>query len=151
MSMRFDREDQVANKQVFPAAATVSQDSLKKPASQDLAYGKVGLALGIFPEADVTGTPTSILVEAIQADNAALTTNVQVLGSRVFLPAELARGEEQEVVIPRGKMTKEYIGARVTITGGTTPTTTLNMYYMPEGQAGIKYKSFPKVVDSGVN
>lgn len=151
MSMRFDKEDQVSDKQVFPAAATVSTDSLKKPAAQDLAYGKCGIALGIFPEAAVTGAPTSILIEAIQADNGALTTNVQVLASRVFLPAELAPGLEQEIPIPRGKMTKEYIGARVTITGGTTPTTTLNIYYMPEGQAGINYKSFPKAVDSGVN
>lgn len=151
MSYRFDREDQVSYKQVFPAAATVSTDSLKKPANQDLAYGKYGIALGIFPEASVTGAPTSILIEAIQADDAALTTNVQVLASRVFVPAELAKGREQEIPIPRGKMSKAYIGARVTITGGTTPTTTLNMYYMPENMAGIEYKSFPKVVDSGVN
>ena len=147
---RFDREDQVSVNQVFPAAATVSTDSLPKPASQDLAYGKCGIVLGIFSRG-VTGAPTSILIEAIQADNGALTTNVEVLGSRVFTPAELALGQEREIPIPRNKMSKAFIGARVTITGGTTPTTTLNIYYMPEGQAGIKYKAFPKIVDSAVN
>lgn len=150
MSHRFDREDQVSDNQVYPAAATVSTDSLKKPASQDLSFGSK-LTLGVFLTAALTGTPTSVLVEAIQADDAALTSNVQVMASRTFLAAELFLNQGQEIPVPIGKQSKAFIGARVTITGGTTPTATFSMYYGEEGQFSAPYKSFPKVVDAQVS
>ena len=148
MSQRFDREDQVADSQVFPAAATVSTDSLKKPAAQDLAYGHLPFVLAVFAQGN-TGAATSWLVEAIQADNAALTTNVQVLASATYTAAELVAGKAYEIAIPKGKMSKEYIGARCTATGGTTPTFTASMYYA-EGGITAPYKSFPKQVDAAV-
>ena len=145
MSMRFDKENQLSVGQAFTGAATVSTNAFEKQsAAQDISIGRRLALLAMSTVAP--GAFTTMTIEAIQADDAALTTNVQVIGSAVFTAAQAARGQEMEVPIPQGVMTRRYIGARVTITGGTT-TASLDIYLVPQDEIP-KYKSFPKVVGS---
>lgn len=143
--MRFDKENQLSVAQAFTGAATVSTNAFQKQtAAQDISIGRRLALLAMSTVAP--GAFTSMLIEAIQADDAALTSNVQVIGQATFSAAQAAKGQEMEVPIPQGVMTKQFIGARVTITGGTT-TATLDIYLVPQDEIP-KYKSFPKVVGS---
>lgn len=145
--MRFDKENQLSVAQAFTGAATVSTNAFQKQtAAQDISIGRRLALLAMSTVAP--GAFTSMLIEAIQADDAALTSNVQVIGQATFSAAQAAKGQEMEVPIPQGVMTKQFIGARVTITGGTT-TATLDIYLVPQDEIP-KYKSFPKVVGSEI-
>jgi hypothetical protein len=144
----FDVENQLSVAQAFTGAATVSTHSYKKQtAAQDLSIGRrmsllVMSADGVSPGAGSTHT-----LEAIQADDAALTSNVQVIGSATgVLAADLALGKQVEVPIRQGSMSKQYIGFRHTATGGVT-TATLDVYFMPQDEIA-EYKSFPKINDA---
>lgn len=144
-NMRFDKENQLSVVQAFTGAATVSANAYEKAsAAQDISIGRRLALLAMSTVAP--GAFTTMLIEAIQADDAALTTNVNVLGSASFTAAQAAKGQEMEVPIPQGTMSRRYIGARVTITGGTT-TATLDIYLVPLDE-NPKFKSFPKVVGS---
>lgn len=139
--MRWDIENQLSERQAFTGAATVSTHSYKKQtAAQDLSISR-RLALLVCPHVSA-GAGSSSLIEAIQADDAALTTNVEVIGSLTVLAAALIKGSEHEVPIAQGVMTRQYLGARVTITGGTT-TATLDIYIVPQDEIA-KFKAFPK-------
>lgn len=142
MSTRFDIENQLSVDQAFTGAATVSTHSYKKQtAAQDISIGR-RVALLVLPKVNA-GAGSTVQIEAIQADDAALTSNVQALGSVSVPAAQVIRGREIEVPVPQGVMTKQYLGARVTITGGTT-TATLDIYIVPQDEIA-QYKSFPKV------
>lgn len=142
--MRFDLENQLSVAQAFTGAATVSTHSYaKQSAAQDLSIGR-RMALAVFPVVDA-GAGSTHTLEAIQADDAALTSNVQSLASVSVLAANLKKGQCIEIPIPQGVMTKQYLGFRNTATGGTT-TVTLDVYLMPQDEI-VKYKSFPKAVD----
>lgn len=145
--MRFDKENQLSVAQSFTGAATVSTNAYQKQtAAQDISIGRRMALLAMSTVAP--GAFGTMLIEAIQADDAALTSNVQVLGSASFTPAQAAKGQEMEIPIPQGVMTKQFLGARVTITTGTT-TATLDIYLVPQDELP-KYKSFPKVVGSEI-
>lgn len=145
--MRFDIENQLCVGQAFTGAATVSAHSyMKQSAAQDLSIGR-RMALLVLPTVDAGAGSTHVL-EAIQADDAALTSNVQSLASVSVLAANLTKGKEVEIPIPQGVMTKQYLGFRNTATGGTT-TVTLDVYLVPQDEIA-KFKSFPKVVDAAV-
>jgi hypothetical protein len=145
--MRFDYENQLSVEQAFTGAATVSTNAFdKQTAAADTSIGS-RMALAVFPTVNA-GVGSTHTLEAIQADNAALTTNVEVLASVSRTAAQLVKGTEHEIPIPQGVMTRRYIGFRHTATGGTT-TLTADVYYMPQEDI-VKYKSFPKVVGSGV-
>ena len=147
MSSRFDVENQLSVAQAFTGAATVSTHAYEKQtAAQDLSIGR-RIALAIYPTV-AAGAGSTHTMEVIQADNAALTSGVEVLASKSILAAALTVGSEHELPIPQGVMTKKYIGFRNTSTGGTT-TVTLDVYIMPQDEIP-KYKSFPKVVDAEV-
>lgn len=144
---RFDIESQLSVAQAFTGAATVSTNSYEKgTAAQDITIGRRLALLAMSTAAP--GAFTTMLIEVIEATDAALTTSVGVLASASFTAAQAARGQEMEVPIPQGVMTKKYFGARVTITGGTT-TATLDIYVVPQDEIA-KYKSFPKVVGSAI-
>lgn len=137
--MRFDLFDQFSVAQVFPAGATtVSTNSKKKPAAQDLGIGKRQMGLAIFATANAAGA-NPITVELIQATDAALTTGIDVLASMTFTAAELAAGKAYFLALPPYKMSKAYYGARVT-TGAAT-TATLDIYFGSEDDVA-QYKSF---------
>lgn len=143
--MRFDAQNQLSVAQAFTGAATVSTNSYQKQsAAQDISIGRM-MSLLFIPTV-AAGAGSTALFEVIQADDAALTSNVTSLASITVPAASLAQGYGQEVIIPKGSMTQLYVGARVTLTGGTT-TITLDCYLMPTEDIQ-KFKSFPKVVDA---
>lgn len=143
--IRHDIENQLSVAQAFTGAATVSTHSYKKQsAEQDISIGR-RMALVAMPTVDA-GAGSTHTLEVIQADNAALTSNVEALASITVLAADLVKGSEFEIPIPQGVMSKQYLGFRHTATGGTT-TVTLDVYLMPQDEIA-KYKSFPKVNNS---
>lgn len=145
--MRFDIENQLSVEQAFTGGATVSTNSYKKQsAAQDLSIGR-RMALLLLPTV-AAGAGSTHTMEVIQADDAALTTNVEVLGTVSVLAANLALGDQVELPIPQGVMTRQYIGFRNTSTGGTT-TVTLDVYLVPQDEIA-QYKSFPKINNATV-
>lgn len=141
MGLRFDKQNQLCTEQAFTATA-VSEDSYKKQsAAQDISIGR-RMAMMVMPTVSAGAGSTHILA-VVQADDAALTTNVEVLGSITVLAAALTTDDVIEIPIPQGVMTRQYIGLRNTISGGTT-TVTLDAYLVPQDEIP-KYKSFPKI------
>ena len=145
--MRFDIQNQLCVAQAFTGGAEVSDNSYKKQsAAQDISIGR-RLAILILPTVNA-GAGSSHVLEVIQADDAALTSNVESLGSLTVAAANLTTDDQIELPIPQGTMTRQYIGLRNTITGGTT-TVTLDAYLMPQDEIA-KYKSFPKINNATV-
>lgn len=143
--MQFDVQDQVSAAQAISGGPTVSSDSIQKiSAAQDISIGRRIAALVIPTVA--AGSGTTFKVEVIQADDAALTSNVEVLATYSFLAAVAIKGAFLECPIPQGVMTRTYFGLRYTCTSGTT-TVTVDAYFVPQDEID-KYKSFPKVVGS---
>ena len=141
--IRYDVENQLSANQAFTGAATVSTHSYKKgSAAQDLSIGR-RMALLVMPTV-AAGAGSTVQIEAIQADSGDLATNPQALASVSISAANFVKGQEFEVPIPQGVMTKLYLGARVTITGGTT-TASMDIYLMPQDDIAARFKSFPKV------
>lgn len=145
--IRFDIEDQVCVEQAFTGAATVSQHSIDtQVAASDFTIGRRSSFL-LFPTVN-QGAGSTLTAEVIQADDAALTTNVEALGSVSALAANMTKGRFLEVPIPQGTKSRRYVGLRITLTGGTT-TITLDAYLMPMDEVA-QYKSFPKAYGSSV-
>ena len=141
--MRYDIENQLSVAQAFTGAATVSTHSYKKQsAAQDLSIGR-RMAILVKPTV-AGGAGSTHTLEAIQADDAALTTNVQVIGSISRTAAQLTKGSEHEIPIAQGSMTKQYLGWRHTATGGTT-TLTADAFLVPQDENPMN-PYFPKVV-----
>jgi len=148
MSSRFDYQNQICRAQAFTGAATVSAHSYQKQsAAQDLSIGR-RMSILVLPTVDA-GAGSTVLLEAVQADVTALTTNIEVLSSISVAAADFVVGKEFEVPFPLASMDRLHLGLRVTITGGTT-TATLDAYIVPSDEIAGAYKSFPKVVDAEV-
>lgn len=144
MSTLWDLENQLSSAQAFTTVAVTTNSYAKQSAAQDLSIGCMMSLLFIVTTA--AGAGTSVLFEAVQADDAALTTNVEALGTATVLAASLTVGARVEVPFPKGTMTRLYLGGRVTCTGGTA-TVSVDCYLIPTDDIA-KYKSFPKVVNS---
>ena len=145
--MRFDVENQLSVAQAFTGAATVSTHSYDtQDADADFTIGR-RMALLVLPTV-AQGAGSTMTVEVIEATDAALTTSIGVLSSVSVAAADMALGDQLEVPIPQGTKTKRYVGARVTLTGGTT-TITVDIYLVPQDEIA-KFKSFPKVVSAEV-
>jgi len=144
--MRFDLLNQVCAAQAFTGSATVSDFSIKKgSAAQDISIGR-RMAFLCMPTV-AQGAGSTMVIEAIQADNAALSTNVEALSSISVAAAAGVVGAMLEVPIPEGVITRQYLGIRVTLTSGTT-TITLDAYLVPQDEIVRTKKTFPKVVGS---
>jgi len=141
--MNYDIENQLSVAQAFTATAVSTNSYEKQTAAQDISIGR-RMALLVLPTVAAGAGSTHVLA-VIQADNAALTSNVEVLGSVTVLAAALTLDDRIEIPIPQGTMDKKYIGFRDTISGGTT-TVTLDVYLVPQDEI-VKYKSFVKVND----
>lgn len=140
--MRFDVQNQLSVAQAFTGGATVSTNSYRKQtAEQDLSIGR-RMALWLLPTV-AAGAGSTHTLEVIQADDAALTSNVEVLASVEVLAANLTLGDEVEIPIPQGTMNKQFIGFRHAAAGGAT-TLTADVYFVPQDEIA-QYKSFPKV------
>ena len=135
--MRFDIFDQLSNKQVFTASA-VSTNSIKRKNLKKREDINDMMGLAIFIDAVTTAPTTSLTVELIQADDGALTTNVQSLKTLNIPLADIKAGNG--FFLELSKMTKEYFGARVVPTGGT-PSVTMSVYYGSEDDVA-NYASF---------
>lgn len=145
--LKYDIENQLSVEQAFTGPAAVSTHSYKKQsAAQDLSIGR-RMALIFLPTVDAGAGSTHVL-EAIQATDAALTAGVEVIGSTTVLAAALVKGEEIEIPIRQGSMSKQYLGFRHTATGGTT-TVTGDVYLVPQDE-NVQYKSFPKINESAI-
>lgn len=144
--MRFDIQNQLSDSQAFTGAATVSTNSYQKQsAAQDISIGRRMSIMVIFRAA---GAGTTHTLDAVQADNTALSTNLQVLASMSIATSALVIGEPYEIQFPQGSMTRLHLGFRHSATGGTT-TATIDAYLVPSGEIP-KYKVFPKVVNAAV-
>lgn len=145
--MRFDKENELSAAQDFTGAATVSTNSYKKQsAAQDLSIGRRMALLCIVTTA--AGAGSTHTMQAVQADNDALTSNLEVLNQVSIAAATLVAGYQFEIPIPQGVMTKQYLGFRNSSSGGTT-TVSLSVYLVPQDEIP-KYKDFPKVVNAAV-
>ena len=145
--MRFDIENQLSVAQAFTGSATVSTHSYaKQSAAQDISIGR-RMALLVLPTV-AQGAGSTLTVEAIQADDAALTSNVEVLATVTAIAANMTLGDQLEVPFPQGTMTKQYLGARLTLATGTT-TITADIYLVPQDEIA-QYKSFVKINDAAV-
>ena len=145
--MRFDIQNQLSVAQAFTGAATVSTNSYQKQtAAQDLSIGRRMALMVLFR---ATGAGTTHTLQAIQADDAALTSNVEVLNTVTIAAADVVLGKPVEVPFPQGTMDKQFIGFRHSCTGGTD-TATLDVYFVPQDEIA-QYKSFPKVIDAEVS
>ena len=144
--MRFDLEIQLSVAQAFTATAVSTNAFEKQSAAQDLSIGR-RMALLVMPTV-AAGVGSTHVLAAIQADDAALTSNVEVLGQITVAAADLIPGAEFEIPIPQGTMTRKYIGFRNSISG-FTETVSLDVYLVPQDEIAM-YKSFPKVVDADV-
>ncbi len=145
--MLFDVENQLCDDQDFTGSATVSENSYAKgTAAQDISIGRRMAIAAFFTAA---GAGTTHTLEAIQADDAALTSNVEVLGSVEIDTDDLTLGYPVEVPIPQGKMDKKYLGLRHSASGGTT-TATIEAFLVPQDEIAAKKVSFPKVIDAEV-
>lgn len=143
--MRFDAQNQLSVAQAFTGGATVSTNSYQKQtAAQDLSIGRRMALLALVTVA--AGAGSTHTMEVIQADDAALTTNVTSLGTVTKTAAQLILGAAIEIPIPQKSMTQKFIGFRETSTGGTT-TVTLDVYFLPQDEIPA-FRSFPKVVDA---
>lgn len=148
--MMFDVQNQLSTAQAFTGAGTVSTNSYQlanyngnKP---DPSIGRRMSLLGIVTTA--AGSGSTHTMDAIQADNAALTSNVAVLATVSILAATLTVGYHFVIPIPQGSISQLFLGFRNTATGGTT-TVSLDVYLVPDDEIP-KFKTFSKVVDAAV-
>lgn len=149
--MRFDIENQLSVNQSFDGSATVSTHSYdKKTAESDISIGRRMAYLVMSGDTEIGDVAASHVLEVIQADDADLTTNVEVLNSMTVLGERLLKGEEVELPIPQGVMNKRYLGFRHSATGGTDQTATLDVYLVPQDEIA-KNINFPKVNDAQVS
>jgi hypothetical protein len=150
--MRFDVENQLCAAQAFTGAATVSASSYQI-ANYSAVGNKPDISIGrrmslLVMVTTAAGAGSTHTMEAISADNAALTSNVTSLASISVLAATLSLGYAFELPIPQGSINQLFLGFRNTSTGGTT-TVSLDVYLVPADEIP-KFKSFPKVVDAAV-
>lgn len=148
--MRFDIEDQLCAAQAFTGAATVSASSRIVSSyggnAPDPSIGRRLSLLCIVTTA--AGSGSTHTMDAIQADDDALTTNKEVLATRSFAAAVLTKGFKFEIQFPQKSITRAYLGFQNTSTGGTT-TVSLDVYIVPSDEIEA-FKSFKKVVDAAV-
>jgi hypothetical protein len=150
--MRFDVQNQLSVAQAFTGAATVSTNSYQianyaavgnRP---DISIGRrMSLLVMVTVAAGAGSTHT---MEAIQADNAALSSNVNSVNSLSYAAATLVAGFAFEIPLPNKSINQLFLGFRNTSTGGTT-TVTLDVYLVPADEIPA-FRSFSKVVDAVV-
>ena len=138
--MRNDLLDQLSDAQVVTAAAVSTNSKKKKTFTQDLGVGQTEMGLVFAATANAVGGG-SFTIEIIEAENAALTTNVVSLASMTLTAAKLLKGKGFFLPLPPYEMTKEFYGARFTPVGGTSPSLTVDAYFGSSDDVA-QYKSF---------
>lgn len=143
--MRNDVLNQLSSAQVCGAGSTVSTNSMaKKNLAQDLGIGPIPRQMGLVFAATIQAAgATSWNIELIEAENAALTTNVVSLATVNLLTAALKPGKGFFLPLPPYKMNpiKTHFGARFTAVGGAGEQLTVDAYFGSSDDVA-QYKSF---------
>ena len=104
----------------------------------------VGIGYFVTTAADCT----TVKFEVIEADDAALTSNVVVLAEQTRLAADCAAGMAHFMALPPGAPAagqKRYLGGRVTPVGGNA-TVSVSAYLMPRDLFAQKAQSYADAV-----
>ena len=115
----------VCNAQAFTAVA-VSTDSIDLGNVTPKREIAVGEPMGFGIAVGVAASATTVLVEIIQATDAALTTGIIVLAQRTFLAADMPAGRLIFMPIPQAPTVAgplRFLGLRVTPAGGAATVT----------------------------
>lgn len=115
--MNTDKELLASEKQAITATA-VSTDSILVRNLPGISRARNMRAIAQIETAMSGGAATSITVELIQADDGALTTNVQSLASSGAIATAAAVAGNRALDVPLPEFTKPYAGFRYTMAGG---------------------------------
>jgi hypothetical protein len=117
--------------------ATVSTNTIdlgNSTVKRDIGVGEA-LVLLIHIAVALGGTTPTALFEFIQSANADLSSpDVLATSGTISGAANAPAGAQFELPIPQGRITKRYIGVRVTL-GGTSPTITYSAELQPASMA----------------
>jgi hypothetical protein len=143
--MYLDAFGLVSDAQAFTAAAvsTSSVDLGNVTVKREIAVGE---PMGFGIAVDVAASATTVLIEIIQATDAALTAGIIVLAQRTFLSADLPAGALVFMPIPQRPTTAgplEFIGVRVTPAGGAA-TVTLTIWLTPHNLFSTTPRTYAK-------
>ncbi len=135
----------VSDAQAFTAAAVSTNSVDLKDVTPKREVG-TGEPVGFGITVDVAASSTTVLVEVIQATDAALTAGIIVLEQRTFLSADLPAGRKVFMEIPTpapvaGQL--QFIGLRVTPAGGAA-TVTLTAFVTPRSMFSAEPKHYAK-------
>lgn len=143
--MYVDVLGRVCNAQAFTAAA-VSTDSIdlgNVTPKREIATGE---PMGFGISVGVAASSTTVLVEIIQATDAALTSGIVVLAQRTFLAADMPLGALIFMPIPQNPTLAgplRYLGLRVTPAGGAA-TVTLTAWLTAHAVFSVVARSYAK-------
>lgn len=133
----------LSDAQAFTGAATVSTNVIDLGAptpKREIGSGEP-IILGIATDV-AAGAGSTVVVDIIQSTVAAM-TSPDVIGTFTDVAANITAGRLASVGIPVGYPQKQFIAARVTITGGTT-TATLTMWFSPASMMSLPPKAYAK-------
>jgi hypothetical protein len=143
--MYVDVLGRVCNAQAFTAAA-VSTDSIdlgNVTPKREIATGE---PMGFGISVGVAASSTTVLVEIIQATDAALTAGIVVLAQRTFLSADMPLGALIFMPIPQNPTVAgplRFLGLRVTPAGGAA-TVTLTAWLTAHSVFSVVARSYAK-------
>lgn len=135
----------VSNAQAFVAAA-VSTDSIDLGNITPKREIGTGEPMGFGIAVDVAASSTTVLVEVIEATDAALTAGIVVQSQRTFLSADMPLGALIFMPIPQNVAAAgqlRFIGVRVTPAGGAA-TVTLTVWLTAHDLFSVAAKSYAK-------
>jgi hypothetical protein len=123
--MYVDAQTLVSDAQAFTAAAvsTNAVDLSLPSVAREIATGE---PMGFGIAVDVAASSTTVLIEIIQATDAALTAGIVVLSQRTFLSADLPAGRGVFMPLPQNVALAgplRFLGLRVTPAGGAATVT----------------------------
>ena len=116
--MNTDKELLASEKQAITGTA-VSTDSIYVKGYTGISRTGRMRAFAQIETALSGGAATAITVELIQADNAALTTNVESLSSSGSIATAAALTGKRALDVPLPEFTRPYAGFRYTMAGGS--------------------------------
>lgn len=123
--MYLDAQTLLSDAQAFTAAA-VSTNAYDLGVNTVQREIGVGEAMGVGIACDVAASATTVLVELIQATDAALTAGIVVLAQRTFLSADFPAGKLLFMPYPQNPAVAgplRFLGIRVTPAGGAATVT----------------------------
>lgn len=143
--MYVDTLGKVSVAQAFTAAAvsTNSVDLGNVTPKREIAVGEpMGFGIGV----DVAASSTTVLVEIIQATDAALTAGIIVLSQRTFLAADMPVGALIFMPLPENPTAAgplRFLGLRVTPAGGAA-TVTLSAHLTAQNLFSVLARAYAK-------